>query len=62
MEYKTCPKCLDSPTMKAVPVIGMIPARSGGELSPKVINDACGFPVQVYECPSCHLVELYRQA
>jgi len=62
MEDKTCPKCPGSPSMRAVPVVGMIPARKGAELSAKIINDACGFPVQVYECPTCHLVELYRES
>jgi hypothetical protein len=42
-------------------VVGIIPARRNGELSTKVVNDACGFPIRAYECPNCHLVELYRE-
>jgi len=61
MAEKTCPKCADAPVTKAAPVVGMIPAKQGAELSPKVINDACGFPVRAYECPKCHLVELYHE-
>jgi hypothetical protein len=62
MPEKTCPKCVDAPVMKPAPVLGMIPARQAGELSSKIISDACGFPVRAYECPKCHLVELYREA
>lgn len=62
MPEKTCPKCVDAPVMQAAPVVGMIPARQTAELSAKIISDACGFPVRAYECPKCHLVELYREA
>jgi hypothetical protein len=61
MPEKHCPKCADRPVMKASTVAGIIPAWKNEELSPKVVNDACGFPVRAYECPSCHLVELYRE-
>jgi hypothetical protein len=61
MAMKTCPKCPGGPEMQASPVVGIIPARRNGELSPKVVNDACGFPIRAYECPNCHLVELYRE-
>lgn len=61
MAVKTCPKCSDAPVMQASPVVGIIPARRTGELSAKVVNDACGFPIRAYECPHCHLVELYRE-
>lgn len=61
MADKTCPKCADAPVMKPAPVVGMIPAKQTGELSLKIISDACGFPVRAYECPKCHLVELYRE-
>jgi hypothetical protein len=61
MEAKTCPKCPDAPAMQASPVVGIIPARSNVELSAKVVNDACGFPIRAYECPKCHFVELYRE-
>ncbi|MGB9510716.1 MAG: hypothetical protein WBU20_03450 [Candidatus Acidiferrum sp.] len=62
MAEKTCPKCAGAPVMKAAPVAGMIPAKDAHTLSTKVINEACGFPVRAYECPHCHLVELYREA
>jgi hypothetical protein len=61
MEVKTCPKCADAPVMQASRVAGIIPARSNGELSAKVVNEACGFPIRAYECPKCHFVELYRE-
>jgi hypothetical protein len=61
MADKTCPKCPNSPVMRVAPVVGIIPAKSDEVLSAKVINDACGLPVQAYECPNCHLVELYRE-
>jgi hypothetical protein len=61
MAVKTCPKCADAPVMLVSPVVGIIPARRNGELSAKVVNDACGFPIRAYECPNCHLVELYRE-
>jgi hypothetical protein len=59
---KTCPKCAGAPVMEASPVAGIIPARNEVELTARVVNEACGFPVRAYECPKCHLVELYREA
>jgi ribosomal protein S27AE len=61
MEVKICPKCGDATVMQASPVVGIIPARRNGELSPKVVNEACGFSIRAYECPKCHFVELYRE-
>jgi hypothetical protein len=61
MAEKTCPKCADAPAMKAAPVVGIIPAKEEHTLSPRVINEACGFPVRAYECPVCHFVEFYRE-
>ena len=61
MEAKTCPKCGDATWMRASPVVGIIPARRNEELSAKVVNDACGFPVRAYACPKCHFVELYGE-
>lgn len=48
--------------MTAAPVPSIIPAKREESLSAKVVNELCGFPVQVYECPNCHLVELYRES
>lgn len=61
MGIKTCPKCADAPVMQPSPVVGIIPARSNVGLSTKVVNEACGFAIRPYECPKCHLVELYRE-
>jgi hypothetical protein len=62
MADKTCPKCPDAPVMKTAPVVSIIPAMRDERFSTKVINDACGLAVQAYECPHCHLVELYRES
>jgi hypothetical protein len=58
---KTCPKCPGSPAMNVTAVIGIIPAMNDDRF-PNIekISRTSGFPVQVYECPQCHLVELYR--
>jgi ribosomal protein S27AE len=61
MAEKVCPKCAGGPVMTASPVVGIIPAKSAGELTARVVNEACGFPVRAYECPKCHFVELYRE-
>ena len=61
MAEKTCPKCAGAPVMEKSAVVGIIPAKSGSELTAKVVNEACGLPVLAYECPKCHLVELYRE-
>jgi hypothetical protein len=61
MPEKTCPKCPNSPAMKESTRLGFISALSpdgkvAGPTEPKL-----GFPVSVYECLHCHLVELYHQ-
>jgi ribosomal protein L40E len=61
MAEKICPKCADRPVMLASRVAGITPARNEVELTAKVIHDACGLPMRAYECPKCHLVELYRE-
>ncbi len=59
---KTCPKCPGSPAMSATAVIGIIPAMNDERFGNiEKISRTAGFPVRVYECPQCHLVELYRQ-
>ena len=61
ISQKTCPKCPGSPTMNAARVIGIIPAMNDERFTNiEKISKTGGFPVQVYECPQCHLVELYR--
>jgi hypothetical protein len=61
MQKRTCPKCPDSPEMNASPVIAIIPAMIDENfINVKKISDRGGLPVQAYECPECHLVELYR--
>jgi hypothetical protein len=57
MPDKTCPKCPNSPVMNATPVVSIIPAMS----DERFVNVKCGLPIQAYECPQCHLVELYRE-
>jgi hypothetical protein len=62
MADKTCPKCPNSPIMDATPVLGVIPSSLGESFSDaKVINEKCGLVVRAYECPHCHLVELYHE-
>jgi hypothetical protein len=47
--------------MNAAHVIGIIPAMKDERfVNVKKISETAGFPVQVYECPQCRLVELYR--
>jgi hypothetical protein len=54
---KTCPKCPDSPTMTKTDRVFIIPQLGDkGE----AISSHLGASVQVYECPNCHLVELYH--
>jgi hypothetical protein len=62
MADKTCPKCPNSPVMHAAPSLTVIPGMLDERFpSFKKINDKCGLAVRAYECPSCHLVELYRE-
>jgi hypothetical protein len=61
MAQKTCPKCPGSPVMNAAPVIVVIPAMNDERfVNVKKISETAGLPVEAYECPLCHLVELYR--
>jgi hypothetical protein len=47
--------------MNAAPVVAVIPAMNDERFgNVEKISKAAGFPVQVYECPQCHLVEFYR--
>jgi hypothetical protein len=61
MAEKTCPKCPNAPAMNASAVLGIIPAKLEETLSAEIINDKCGLTVRAYECPHCHLIELYRE-
>jgi hypothetical protein len=59
---KTCPKCPNSLPMKKADFLGFISALSregtlAGPSEPKP-----GFPVSVYECLRCRLVEFYHEA
>jgi len=47
--------------MKASSVLSILPAKGESLLSHKVVNDACGISIRAYECPACHIVELYRE-
>lgn len=55
---KVCPKCPNSPPMMKNTGPFMIPALSQNKKPP--ISDRMGAPVQIYECPNCHLIELYH--
>jgi hypothetical protein len=58
---KTCPKCPGSPEMSAARYIAIIPAMNDENfVGVEKISKTGGFPVQAYECPRCHFVELYR--
>jgi len=60
MADKTCPKCPNSPVLKAAPMMAIIPAMIDEHFTNvKPISDTSGLPVQAYHCPQCHLVELY---
>jgi hypothetical protein len=58
---KTCPKCPNSPTMIRTDRFFMIPAMAESKAAKAPISDRMGAPVQIYECPHCHLVELYHR-
>jgi len=63
MAEKLCPKCPSSQTMKAMPTQAIIPAmRDENFVDVKPVSDRAGYPVSVYECPSCHFVELYHES
>ena len=56
---KTCPKCATFPRMEKVDsMTAMIPAVVGDGNSLKT-SETRGLPVEIYQCPLCHLVELY---
>ena len=56
---KTCPKCLNPPPMTKTEHVFMIPQLSEN-MEGAPISSRLGAPVQAYECPNCHLVELYH--
>ena len=58
----TCPKCTNSPPMKKSELFGFIPALSPNEKVAGPTEPKPGFPVSIYECPRCHLVELYARS
>jgi hypothetical protein len=60
---KICPKCSGSTPMREAGIIVFLPAlrdekynRQDGAFSQKA-----GIPACPYECPKCHLVELYHE-
>jgi len=55
---KTCPKCPNSPPMTRTDCVFIIPQL--GDKKGEPISSRLGAPVQAYECPRCHLVELYH--
>ena len=58
-DEKTCPKCPNSPAMKRMNVLGIIPAMLDDRFTSQTVGKN-GYQVQVHECPNCHLVELYH--
>ena len=59
MENKQCPKCPDS-IMIAADYIGVVPAQLDQKYGTQTVSSNDGIPVAMYECPNCHLVELYH--
>lgn len=61
MTQKTCPKCPNSPPMTKTDHVYMIP-QIGEKGEATAISSRNGAKVHAYECPKCHLVELYHAA
>lgn len=62
MPDKICPKCPGSPVMTAGKIMAIIPGMNDERfVNVEAISEKGGYPVQVYECPRCHLVELYHE-
>jgi predicted RNA-binding Zn-ribbon protein involved in translation (DUF1610 family) len=64
MEDKKCPKCPNSPVMRKAQRTGAIPVLLDERFSTgsgKIYGDKAAITVAAYECPDCHLVELYRE-
>ncbi len=57
MAIKTCPKCPNSQMKEVTVADGVIPAIT----SDSKISETDCFPVVLFECPRCHLVEIYRK-
>jgi hypothetical protein len=61
MDDKTCPKCPNSPPMKKASHLGLVSAVLAGERIAGPSEPKSGFPLAIYECPHCHLIEFYRE-
>jgi hypothetical protein len=58
---KTCPKCPNSTQMRKIERRGFIFSVLPNEKISGPDEAKEGFPVNLYECPQCRLVELYAQ-
>ena len=62
MADKKCPRCPDS-IMDGKKIVAIVPFMMNEKfVNVKVVSDSGGYPVQVYICPNCRLVELYQEA
>jgi hypothetical protein len=61
MADKTCPKCPNSLPMNKSSRPAFIPALLPGQTVAGPSDPKPAFPVLIYECPHCHLVELYHE-
>lgn len=59
-EEKKCPKCPNSPVMTRTDRVLVIPNLTRKSDANLAVNLRDGAPVEAYECPSCHLIELYH--
>jgi hypothetical protein len=58
---KTCSKCPNSPAMKRMEQKGFIQVLLPGGKVASPSEPKPGFPVSIYECSQCHLVEFYHE-
>lgn len=62
MAAKTCPKCPNSPIMTATKIVAIIPFMVNERfVNIKPVSETAGYPVQLYVCPQCRLIELYQE-
>lgn len=61
MADKTCPKCPNSIKMNVAEITAIIPYMVKAPFPEvKPISETAGYPVQIYVCPQCRLIELYQ--
>jgi hypothetical protein len=48
--------------MTAGKIVAIIPGMNDEHfVNVKAVSETGGYPVRVYECPRCHLIELYHE-